>query len=608
MKSMSQQFRLGYYLRFLDKKDFQILSGVGILQVLLSLLDLIGIGLMGVIGALTVRNIQSLQPGDRVSNILNLFSIENLSIQEQVAVLGISAAACLISRTLISIYVTKKSLFYLGKRSAEFSSLYIEKFLSQSLTQIQQKSMQDTLYSLTTGVNIIFLGTIGAILILVSDFSLLLILFMGLAYIDLVIAFCTVILFAGVGVTLYVLTHRKANLLGLKESELSIEGNKMILEVLTTYKEIRVRNRQTFYIKTISESRMKLANTLAELTFMPNIGKYVIETSLTVGILIISGLQFLLQDASNAVATLSVFMAAGTRIAPAVLRIQQGLIQIRRNSGAAETTLQLIEKLDQVEFNQSTFPSFDSEHVGFEPYVEIRDVRFRYPGAENTAISQASLTAKAGEHIAIVGPSGAGKTTLVDILLGLIQPDSGDVMISGYPVELTKKRWPNAIAYVPQQIEIIDGTIQQNITLGFPAMEIHEISVREALKVAHLLEFVENLPKTFQEYVGENGTRLSGGQRQRLGIARALITKPRLLVMDEATSSLDGETERLVNNAIQNLKGHVTVFTIAHRLSTVRSADQVVYVDKGKIRATGTFEEVRKAIPDFDSQASLMGL
>jgi len=208
----------------------------------------------------------------------------------------------------------------------------------------------------------------------------------------------------------------------------------------------------------------------------------------------------------------------------------------------------------------------------------------------------------------LVGPTGAGKTSAADVLLGVLNPDSGSVTISGVSPAEAVLKWPGAISYVPQDVVIANGTIKQNVCLGFNPDLVPESYVWDALAAAQLVEFVRSLPNGLNSEVGERGTKISGGQRQRLGIARALFTQPKLLVLDEATSALDGETEAAITSAIQNLKGKVTVIVIAHRLSTVRDADNVVYLDKGKVVSQGTFDQVRAVVPDFDRQAKLMGL
>jgi ABC-type branched-subunit amino acid transport system ATPase component len=196
---------------------------------------------------------------------------------------------------------------------------------------------------------------------------------------------------------------------------------------------------------------------------------------------------------------------------------------------------------------------------------------------------------------------------MIDVLLGVLNPDSGSVLVSGLPPLLAVAKWPGAVSYVPQDIVIASGTIRENIALGYPIEEATDDLVMHALRVAHLEDFVANLPDGVDTQVGERGARISGGQRQRLGIARAMFTRPHLLVLDEATSSLDGLIEASISDAIHALKGKTTVVIIAHRLSTVRNADKVVYLSNGHVLASGSFDEVRMAVPDFDHQARIMG-
>ena len=210
--------------------------------------------------------------------------------------------------------------------------------------------------------------------------------------------------------------------------------------------------------------------------------------------------------------------------------------------------------------------------------------------------------------IILAAPSGAGKTTLIDLILGILEPDKGEISISGVNPLAAISKWPGAIGYVPQDVMISNSTIRQNVCLGYSESEILDEDVWSALEVAQLADFVRNLPNQLSTFVGDRGAKLSGGQRQRLGIARAMFTRPKLLVLDEATSSLDAQTEDNVTSTINKIREDSLVLIVAHRLATVRRADLVIYMQEGQIKAQGSFEQVRELIPNFDTQAQLMGL
>jgi ABC-type bacteriocin/lantibiotic exporter with double-glycine peptidase domain len=570
------------------------------------MMDLIGVAIIGAIGALAVTGVQSRNPTGKVAQLLEILNLDGTTLQFQVGILGVSAATFLLLRTVFSVVLSRKILFFLSRRSASLSSNLASKLLNKSLGFIERRSSQQTLYALTTGVTTIILGILGTISTLVADLSLTIIMFVGLTVFDPVVAISTAILFAGIGIIMYKLLNKRARHLGTENARLNIESNESILEVLRTYRENFVRNRRGYYAQSIGSKRLEIADNLAEMSFLPSISKYVIESALVVGALGIAGVQFALQDATHAMASLALFMAAGSRIAPAVLRIQQASIQIRTSMGNALPTLELIEELNEIE-NVSLI-SAGLSNEAFAPQINLDSVTFKYESSDLNTITNLNLEILPGESVAFVGPSGAGKSTLVDLILGLRTPASGSVVISGLSPEEAINRWPNEIAYVPQNVEIINGSIRENICLGFPSDWFTETQINSVLHICELSDFVASLPEGVETKVGEFGSRLSGGQRQRLGLARALITNPRIIFLDEATSALDGETEFLITDSLKALKGKVTVVLIAHRLSTVKDCDKVVYMESGHVKAVGTFQSVRSSIPNFDRQARLMGL
>jgi len=593
-------------LRIFSKTDRRKIRIITIVQIFLGILDLAGVAIIGILGALAISGIQSRAAGDRVQQILELLYIDGFTFQIQVAILGGLSAGTLVLRTILSVIFTRRILFFLSRKSAHISSNLVSRLFSQNLLEVQSKTSQEVLYAILAGVNTISLGIIGTLVTLATDLSLFMLMTMGLFIVDPLMAIGTFTIFGIAAFILYQLMNKRALEIGIQAAELSVKSNEMILEVLNSYREAIVRDRRSFYVAQIQRDRMTMANNSAEMAFMPNISKYVLESVVIFGSLVIAAIQFLTQDATRAVAVLAVFLAAGTRIAPAVLRLQQAAIQIKSSLGSAIPTLDLIESLENYSPQPDETNECEFSYPNFIPQIEISNLNFCYPNSELDTISEVSLIIPEGSSVAFVGPSGAGKTTLIDLVLGLLEPKSGKVTLSGIDPIQAIKTWPGAISYVPQDVIIINGTIRDNVTLGFPKESQRDFEIIRSLKIAQLWSFVENLPNGLDAQVGERGSKMSGGQRQRLGIARALFTNPKLLVLDEATSSLDGMTELGISKAVEALSGEVTVVIIAHRLTTIRNVDKVVYLDKGKIISTGNFDFVRSQVPDFDAQAKLI--
>ena len=572
-----------------------------------SLLDLLGVAILGFIGVLAVRGVESIKQGTRTQSFLRLLGLSHVTFQIQALILGLTATGILILRTLFSVYITRKALHFIGYQSSLLAKDLLGRVLNRPLLSINARSLQETIYSITNGVEKIGFGVIGLAGTIFSDLALLAILFAALLVANFVLAIATFLLFGVTGASLYLLLHRRAAQLGKDDTVLQIDGYKRITEVIGSYRELVLRDRRSFYVENIAENRKRHAQVVAENTFMPNISKYVIEAVLVVSALVLSGLAVATQDAGRALAVLTIFLAASTRISPALLRVQQSLVQIRNNVGVATTTLELFAELQSEAVGGGT-QKFSTVHEGFGATVQLENVSFTYPNAEIPAVDKINFKVSPGEVIAIVGSSGAGKSTLIDLLLGIIPPDYGSILIGGKEPLQSYRDWPGSVGYVPQDIQVADTTIRGNLTLGFQDSEVDDNAIAVALQKAQLEVFISTLPEGTKFEVGERGNKLSGGQRQRLGIARALLTSPAILVLDEATSALDSETELAITEALHSLRGETTLIVVAHRLASVRAADKVIYLEAGRIKAQGTFDEVRAQAPDFDRQAKLLGL
>jgi len=575
---------------------------VTLIQIGLSILDLISVAFVGLLTALTINGIQSKEPTGTVSRALSSLGIGNLEFQQQAAILGFIAGGLLILRTILSLLFSKRLLIFLSVKAAKLSSDLISKLLQQPILVIQEKSIQERIFLVTFGVGAITNGVIATGVTLVADTALLIVMFFGLTLVNPVIATASATGFGLVGIALFQILKHRAAVLALNDAGWSIQSNQKLVEVLTSYREATVSNRREYYSTLISDYRYKMARAQADAMFIPTISKYVIEMSLVIGALILAATQFLLFDALQAISLLAVFLAAGARVAPAILRLQQGAIVIKSNLAVATETLNLWAKVhasDQSVQADST-DEFSSKET-FTPTISLRNITYRYPSSKEFTLKGIDLEIKPGEMVAIAGSSGAGKSTLVDLILGVLEPTQGEALLSNVPPAVAIKNFTGQISYVPQDILIIDGTIKSNVALGFSEDDVTDESVWDSLRAAHLDGFVSQLPGGINHIIGERGTNLSGGQRQRLGLARGLFTKPKILVLDEATSALDGQTEANITEMLFGLKGSITLIVIAHRLSTIQEVERILYLKDGAIAAEGTFEEVERLIPEFGS-------
>jgi ABC-type multidrug transport system fused ATPase/permease subunit len=595
-------------LEMISQRDRNRLFLLLTAQVLLGVLDIIGIGLFGLVGALAVSGVRFNQPNSAVQNILNALQISDYNFQIQVAILGIAAAFFLILKTAISVVLSRRTISFLGNRGAQLSASLMSKLLNSSLAEIKRDSIQAVTYKLTGGVESITIGILGSLIGLIVDGSLLLMLVILLTVIQPLTALATFGFFFLVSISTYLLLNRRSITLAKKATTISIETNLRVNDTFSSYREITVRNSRQAFLGNFKDLRLEASKLSAEMQFLPNISKYIMETSVVVGALLVAGVQFLLTDANTSISSLAIFMMSSSRIAPAVLRVQQNAINLKSSIGQAILTFDLIERLHNTKPLEDSKLNGRQDILAFTPEIEIYDLTFTYPGNINPTLKNISMSIQPGSFVAIVGPSGSGKSTLMDCILGLHKLDKGRIEISSREPIDAFREWPDKISYVPQEVHLFSDSIRKNVALGIYENEIDDQSVVKALERAQLTELIVGGIEELEKKIGAGESSLSGGQRQRLGIARALYSRPEILFLDEATSALDANTEAVISNQLNALRGQVTLIMIAHRLSTIRNADLIVYLDEGKIIARGTFDEVRSVIPGFDSAATTMGL
>jgi len=365
-------------------------------------------------------------------------------------------------------------------------------------------------------------------------------------------------------------------------------------EVLNGVKELKLLGRQGGFL---ARFRRALRKVQAQQRFMQVVSQLqplVLEWVVAVTLLVLIWVLFLSGKSIGViVGTAALFALASVRLKASIGTIVNQLATIQAGSVNLDVVWEELMLLEALSNNADACkPSAAPMPLSFNNAIELEDIWFRYPGAEGYALRGINLRIRRGEVVGLVGPSGGGKSTLVDIILGLFNPDKGVVRVDGEDIRPRLPAWQRSLGYIPQSIFLLDGTIRQNIALGLSDEEIDEAAVHRAAEAASLGEVVRALPQGLNSKVGERGVRLSGGQRQRIAIARALYHDPQVLVMDEATSALDNLTEKAVMEAVNALRGERTILLIAHRLSTVRTVDRIIYLRGGEIEATGTYDEL----------------
>lgn len=566
--------------------------------IIISLLDVIGLFLVGFIslGSSATERFHAIQ----IFQIMGLDRINFTAL-----ILGITFFFLL--KSIFSVYLIRGTNRYLTVISVKKSRELAHLFFNGDISRLQDQSSQQYAYSLGIGMNSIFLEILGGFLIIFIELFLLIVMFLLLATFSLEIT-VMVAMYFGIVVFLLQLSLSKISLRSGKLRIFSeVESTRIIQESIFSFRELYVANRIKDVINKYEKIRTAAGNSYADSQWVGILPKYTLEAFLLIGVAIMYLASSTLTNLTNPMSFIPIFLVAGLRMLPSMLRIQAALGTIKGGYGNSIDTFRMINSQSQKNF--LTFDKgreFDSSNIFF-PSVNIEKLFFSYPNATQANIQNLDLSIEPGTHLAIVGPSGAGKSTLVDLILGIQTPNSGTIEISGQPPRKAIEIWPNSIRYVPQNVGLFDADLSENVALEKVESQKDIDRVISALRRANLEDLLAGRD-ALRTKIGERGLKLSGGQRQRLGIARALYSEPQLLILDEATSALDAETEETITQLIATLLGTTTVITIAHRLSTIKLANRIIYLNSGQILAQGNFVELRRTLPEFDKQAKLMGL
>jgi ATP-binding cassette subfamily C protein len=594
---------------FVDRPIKRLFGLLLAVRLFTNFFDLAGTALMAILVGYVVGVVGGNPQIDLILPIINLFNLENLSIRSQVLALGLITLSVFVLKPLIVMPVSKFISFGIHRQGANLTNNLLNKFSNLPLSSVRKWSSPEVNYATVSGIPTV-LSLLWTGISLIADSALILMFFVALfisnTFVTLGLLVYVILLFG----LLSWINGNRISTAGSKAGKASSDSTKSVLELLSMFRELFVSNRLAFQVSNLRKARLEQGEATAMVEWLAQLPRYVIDTALILGIVVVAVGQSGAPSISIAASSTALFLTAALRILPTIAPIQGSINSIKNMKGLTERVHNFSRFVESEIIDRNHYlNTLKNNHSSNNQFViAVNNLSMSYLTTEKPAITDINFQIKSGSTLAIIGASGSGKTTLADCLLGLLEPTSGKVEIDGTSPEIYRTINSGSVAYVSQDVALIDGSIRQNVAFALPDSEINDTKIYSALKRAHIDEFVRSLAQNLDTVVGERGTRLSGGQRQRIGIARALYSDPKILVLDEATSALDAETEAAITGMLKELHGQVTIISIAHRLSTVMHSDLVLFLRDGKLAGSGKFEDLIQQHPDLAHQAELLGI
>lgn len=525
------------------------------------------------------------------------------SLRVLVASLGLLIFGAFIVKDVATLFMRRWQLKFMARQQVELSTALLEGYLTGPYWWHLRQNTADKLWTVHGAVGLGYVGGISSALAALTEILTIVFIFGSLLVLAPYVALAAAVYFGLAAWVVQRVIRPRVQAAGLRTQEASQEISRASLQPLTAVKEIKLRRAHQPFLDSFHAANVRSADASVSASILTDIPKYFLEIVFILGVGVLAVVATTGASASEGLVLLGLFVAAGTRVLPSSVRLINAFSGVRFARSPLEHIVSVHRLMRQNRSEEAA--SVVTTDVP-EGDVLVTGVRFAYTDQPDTEVLRGvDVTVPSGSSLAIVGTSGAGKSTLIDLLLGLHQPDVGSITAGGISIFDNLPAWQRRIAVVPQEVALLDTSIAQNIAFD---EEIDPDRLASAVDRAQLTDLIAGLPHGLNTEAGERGARLSGGQRQRIGIARALYRNPSLLVLDEATSALDNETERRLTDTIEGLHDSVTVIVVAHRLSTVRHCDRLIFMEQGRVANSGTFEAVRQANAAFAHLVALGSL
>jgi ATP-binding cassette, subfamily B, bacterial PglK len=573
---------------YLLGKDKKGLPRMVIYFLILSIFDAIGIGLIGPYVSMIMD--PSLLNESWLNGAIDLqsLSLEPYKIQ---IIISIAIIIIFLIKSLLGIFILWSIATFSYKQQVNLRSRLMHFYQSMSYIEYVGRNSSEYIYSIqaltaqfTGKVLIMGLKTLNDVFIVIA-------IILVLGYTD---AALLGVLAAILGFVVFLydrMLRKNIQNFGARANSSSTRMVRGINEGIQGMKEIRVLGKEHYFLNAVSDGAQEYADNIKKTDILSTVPRYLVEFMIIAFLALIVIFELITDgNVQKLIPVLAMFAVAALRLVPSITSIANGIVQLRFNKNTVFLLHQDILKAEKI-VGSSNQGKLTVETINEFKSISLKNVRFKYSSDTNYVIDGVSVEIKKGESIGIMGPSGSGKTTIIDILLGLIFPNQGSITFNGNNINNCLREWQSKVAYIPQEIFIIDDTLKKNIALGLNDSQIDHEFLIEIIKKTQLKELINSLPEGIETHLGENGVRLSGGQRQRVALARALYHKRSVLVMDEATSSLDPITEKEIVKEIKMLKGDTTIIVIAHRMNTLEHCDQIYKLEKGKLNIIRTSEK-----------------